>query len=123
MILNHVSLGVSQFEKSVAFYDTVLATLSVNRTHTIEGEAACYGDQFEFWIGCSCQTSSTAGSGVHIAFNATSEQAVEAFYTKALEMGGQCAGEPGLREHYAPGYFAAYVLDLDGNKIEAVVQL
>ena len=121
MILNHVSLGTNNLTLAITFYDAVLAPLGIARTHTIENEAAAYGEQFEFWIGCSCTSQPTSsGNGIHIALNAPSRKAVDAFYSTAIELGGKCEGVPGTRPEYGEGYYAAYVRDLDGNKIEAV---
>ncbi|GLQ72851.1 VOC family protein [Vibrio penaeicida] len=120
MIINHVSVGASNVEKSAAFYDKVLATLGISRSHTIEGEAISYGTNFEFWVGCICGKHSISGTGTHIAFNAPTEESVKAFHAVAIENGGLCAGEPGPRPEYGDAYYAAYVHDLDGNKIEAV---
>ncbi|WP_394246530.1 VOC family protein [Vibrio profundi] len=120
MILNHISIGATDVDAAVGFYDAVLGTLGVKRAHFIEGAAAAYGEQFEFWIGCPCEGGASVGNGTHVAFNAASPDMVDEFYRVALESGGQCAGKPGLRPEYADGYYAAFVLDLDGNKIEAV---
>lgn len=121
MILNHVSLGTNNLTLAIKFYDAVLAPLGIARTHTIENEAAAYGEQFEFWIGCSCTSqAASSGNGTHIAFNAPSRKAVDAFHSMAIEFGGKCEGPAGTRPEYGEGYYAAYVRDLDGNKIEAV---
>ena len=63
-----------------------------------------------------------AGPGFHLAFTAASREAVDAFHAAALEAGGTCDGEPGPREHYGPTYYAAFVSDPDGHKLEAVHQ-
>ena len=120
MILNHVSVGVSNVASSVGFYDSVLATLSIERSHYIENIAAAYGENFEFWVGCPFENSPSSGNGTHIAFNAPNIDAVDRFYETALEFGGTCAGMPGLRLDYGENYYAAFVRDVDGNKIEAV---
>lgn len=120
MILNHISIGVVDVTLAVTFYDEVLAPLNIERSHLIEGKAAAYGRQFEFWIGLPHSGDASVGNGTHIAFNAPTASAVDAFYLAALKGGGQCAGKPGLRPEYAENYYAAFVVDLDGNKIEAV---
>ncbi len=120
MILNHVSVGVSNVASAVAFYDSVLSALSVKRSHYIENVAAAYGENFEFWVGCPCENGASSGNGTHIAFNAPSKEAVDLFYATALELGGSCAGKPGLRPEYGETYYAAFVRDADGNKVEAV---
>ncbi|MHA2815159.1 VOC family protein [Vibrio campbellii] len=120
MILNHVSVGASDVVKAVGFYDSVLSTLSIKRAHYIENIAAAYGENFEFWVGSPCEGKATSSNGAHIAFNAPSKKAVDQFYTTAIELGGSCEGKPGLRPEYGETYYAAFVRDLDGNKIEAV---
>ncbi|MCW8334575.1 VOC family protein [Vibrio sp. SCSIO 43135] len=120
MILNHVSVGTQNLTLAIQFYDAVLATLSIARSHHIENIAAAYGEQFEFWVGHPCENPATSGNGTHIAFNAPSQQAVDSFYHAAMEQGAQCEGKPGLRPEYGETYYAAFVRDLDGNKIEAV---
>ncbi|MFB9215245.1 VOC family protein [Vibrio sinaloensis] len=120
MILNHISLGTTNVERAVNFYDSVLASLSIQRSHYIEGVAAAYGEQFEFWVGAPCEGKATASNGAHVAFNAPSRASVDAFYNTALEMGATCEGKPGPRPEYGETYYAAFVRDLDGNKIEAV---
>ncbi|HFQ5381104.1 TPA: VOC family protein [Vibrio vulnificus] len=120
MILNHVSVGASDVVKAVGFYDSVLSTLSIKRAHYIENIAAAYGESFEFWVGSPCEGKAISSNGAHVAFNAPSKEAVDQFYATAIELGGSCAGRPGLRPEYGETYYAAFVRDLDGNKIEAV---
>ena len=120
MILNHVSVGTSDITKAVSFYDSVLYTLAIKRSHYIENVAAAYGDNFEFWVGCPCESKASIGHGSHVAFNAPDQNAVDEFYRVAIELGGSCEGKPGLRPEYSESYYAAFVCDLDGNKIEAV---
>ncbi|EMN7207319.1 VOC family protein [Vibrio parahaemolyticus] len=120
MILNHVSVGASDVAKAVGFYDSVLSTLFIKRAHYIENIAAAYGENFEFWVGSPCERKTTSSNGAHIAFNAPSKEAVDQFYATAIELGGSCAGKLGLRPEYGETYYAAFVRDLDGNKIEAV---
>ncbi len=120
MILNHVSVGVSNVASAVVFYDSVLSALSIKRSHYIENVAAAYGENFEFWVGCPCENVASSSNGTHIAFNAPNQDAVDQFYATALELGGSCAGKPGLRPEYGETYYAAFVRDADGNKLEAV---
>ncbi|HAS6023919.1 TPA: DUF3265 domain-containing protein [Vibrio vulnificus] len=120
MILNHVSVGVSNVPSAVVFYDSVLSALSIKRAHYIENVAAAYGENFEFWVGSPCENAASSGNGTHIAFNAPNKEAVDQFYATALELGGECAGKPGLRPEYGETYYAAFVRDVDGNKLEAV---
>ena len=120
--LSHVSLGTNDFARAKAFYDAVLGTLQLKCVMDFPGGAA-YGRRFpDFWIqGPHDRGQASAGNGVHICFFAASEAQVKAFHAKALEMGGKDEGAPGLRPEYSQTYYAAFVKDLDGNKIEAMV--
>ena len=120
-ILSHVSLGTNDLPRALAFYDATLATLGIARVETLEGMAAAYGRQYpEFWIvlPCNDQPAST-GNGVHVGFNAASRDAVQAFHAAALMAGGSDEGAPGPRPDYGEPYYGCFVIDPDGNKIEA----
>ena len=121
-VLSHVSLGTNDYDRAKAFYDGVLATLQIRCVMDFPGGAG-YGREFpEFWIQRPHDGGRAGvGNGVHVAFLATSEAEVDAFHAKALELGGSCDGPPGLRPDYEKGYYAAFVRDLDGNKIEAML--
>ena len=86
---------------------------------------AGYGREVpEFWVGAPHDGGkAVAGNGTHIGFSAASKEEVDAFHAKALELGGADDGKPGLRPEYLPNYYAAFVRDPDGNKIEAVALL
>lgn len=126
-MLDHIGFQVSDYARSRAFYDAALAPLGlscvmeVTRAETNGGyEGAGYGaaGKPSFWIG--------AGGGValtgrlHVAFVAASRAAVDAFYAAAMAAGATDNGPPGLRAHYHPSYYGAFVLDPDGHNIEAV---
>ena len=123
-VLSHVSLGTNDFPRAKAFYDEVLATLQVRCLMDFPGGAG-YGRNFpEFWIQQPQDGGrASAGNGVHVCFLANSVGEVKAFHAKALERGGRDDGPPGLRPEYTPGYYAAFVRDLDGNKIEAMLMV
>lgn len=123
-MLDHVGLTVSDFAKSRAFYDAALAPLGIavvmEVTPEQTGGSAHAGDGSEgnpyFWVGTG-----GAGAGhVHVAFTANDRATVDAFYAAALAAGGRDNGPPGIREHYHPNYYGAFVLDLDGHNVEAV---
>ena len=122
--LSHVSIGTNDFPRAKAFYDAVLATLQVECLMDAE-DGSGYGRRFpEFWVGFPFEGGdATPGNGVHVCFHANSAEEVRAFHAKALELGGQDEGKPGLRREYADNYFAAFVRAPDGNKIEAVFVL
>ena len=122
-IVNHISIGTNQFEDAVAFYDAVLATIGAKRQHEITDIAVAYGKMFpEFWVQRPLNgEAATVGNGIHFAFLAPSRTAVNDFYAVAIRHGATSDGEPGLRSEYGPGYYGAFVYDLDGHKIEANV--
>jgi catechol 2,3-dioxygenase-like lactoylglutathione lyase family enzyme len=127
-MLHHISFGVCDIERSMAFYDAVLEPLSYQRVweDLRPGEpdqAVGYGrrgegDKFAIKLRTSGQLA--PGPGFHLAFAAPSREAVRAFHAAALAHGGQDNGTPGLRPGYGPDYYAAFVIDIDGFPIEAV---
>jgi catechol 2,3-dioxygenase-like lactoylglutathione lyase family enzyme len=116
--LDHIGLDVSDYNASKAFYDKALAPLGMKlMREPIEGLGG-YGDDFPFfWIG---QRGRGPDSGTHVAFRTEDRATVGAFHEAALAAGGKDNGGPGVREIYHPHYYAAFVLDPDGNNIEAV---
>jgi len=123
-MLHHVSVGVRDLERATNFYDTVLGTLGYNRVMEVLPVAVAYGvDEPSFWVQLPHnQQMATAGNGTHISLIARSQDAVDAFYAAAMELGAQNAGEPGPRPDYAPDYYCAFIYDLDGNKLEAALK-
>jgi catechol 2,3-dioxygenase-like lactoylglutathione lyase family enzyme len=110
-----VSLPVRDIARSRAFYERALRPFGVRVVENTLGVGFALGDQ-DFWIG---ERDVPAGS-VHIAFSAPDRETVDAFHAAAVEAGGGDNGPPGLRPHYHSGYYAAFVLDPDGNNVEAV---
>lgn len=119
-IIDHVGLTATDYQRSMAFYVAALGTLGLKPVSEFtEGGSSYAGfgkDRPVFWIG----TGKKHPGEAHIAFVASSRAEVESFYVAALANGGRDNGKPGLRAHYHPTYFAAYVLDPDGHNIEAV---
>jgi catechol 2,3-dioxygenase-like lactoylglutathione lyase family enzyme len=117
-MLDHVTLGVSDFERSKAFYDRALGPLGIERLYADGDDAAGYGanEKAFFWIGHK----GVLQTGAHVAFTAPDRETVDRFYKAALAAGGTDNGAPGLRPHYHEDYYAAFVLDPDGHNIEAV---
>jgi catechol 2,3-dioxygenase-like lactoylglutathione lyase family enzyme len=115
MMFDHVGIRVSDIGRSAAFYDAVLKPLGFVRCVSYEGGAG-YGPEGQpsFWLSLS------AAGGAHIAFAAESGASVDAFHLAGLEAGGRDNGAPGLRPDYGPNYYAAFLVDPDGNNIEAV---
>lgn len=122
-MLHHVSIGVADVARAAQFYDRVLRELGFGRVLEFLPYGIGYGYQLpQFWVQLPHDRSAASvGNGVHIAFNATSEAMVRAFHRAALEAGGTDDGAPGPRPDYGPDYFGAFVRDLDGNKLEAVL--
>src|SRR3979490_3446794 len=114
-MIAHTTLPVSNYSKSKAFYSDVLSTLGY-RNNMEYGKSAGFNDgkQTDFWISEEKSVVPT-----HLAFEASSRKKVEAFHKAALAAGAKDSGAPGYRD-YSPGYFAAFVIDPDGNNIEAV---
>ena len=119
-ILNHASIGTNDFERAVAFYDAVLATIGATRIMQ-HGEALAYGKAFpEFWVQRPLnEQPATTGNGMHLSFNAASKSEVDAFHAAAVANGGTCDGPPGPRPIYGEPYYGCFVRDPDGHKIEA----
>ena len=128
-MLHHISLGVSDIECSAAFYDAALAPLGYVRVWEdirpgAAGQAVGYGvpgGGDKLAIKYRPEGQRPPGPGFHLAFAAPDRQAVAKFHTAALEHGGRDNGGPGLRPHYGPHYYAAFVVDPDGHPIEAVI--
>lgn len=123
-MIGHLSLGVADLSRSTAFYDAALAPLGAVRVWSAD-DGAGYGFAGRpDVLALKLQTGrvSPPGPGFHLAFAAPSREAVAAFHAAALAQGGDNAGAPGLRPHYGDGYYAAFVIDPDGHKLEAVNQ-
>ena len=122
-MLDHVSLGVRDLAAAAAFYDAVLAPLGYVRLFGNQRGVGWGkpGDRDEGFAVLARGAETTAlGPGCHVAISAPSREAVGAFHAEAVRMGGIDDGPPGLREAYGPGYYACFVRDLDGHRIEAV---
>jgi len=123
-MLDHVSIPVPDVDRAAQFYDAVLATIGLHRRKERPG-AVGYGPATRaapvFWIlRRHDDGSATPGVGLHVSFQAPDRSSVHAFHDSALRHGGRDAGEPGLRPRYTMPFYGAFVLDLDGFKIEAV---
>jgi len=119
-VLSHISIGTNQFERAIAFYDQVLATLGCKRIMAHPG-AVAYGREYpEFWVQTPIDGQpASIGNGTHFGFGAANREAVRAFHAAALKAGGRDEGEPGPRPDYGEPYYGCFVRDLDGHKIEA----
>lgn len=120
-MLDHVTIGVRNVERSKLFYDAALKPLGIERLYA-EGEAfAGYGigSKAFFWIGQREEPQ----TGTHVAFATEERDVVDRFHQAALAAGGVDNGVPGLRPHYHSSYYGAFILDPDGHNIEAVCHL
>ena len=122
-MIDHTAVAVRDFDASKQFYDAALAPLGaslvmmVPEEHTGGAKVGGYGyDRPQFWL----YESDEPGPGRHYAFTADTRAEVGAFYEEAMAAGGRDNGAPGLRAHYHPNYYSAFVLDPDGNNIAAV---
>ena len=123
-MIDHVSIGVRDFDRAVRFYETVLATLGI--TKLVERvDTVGFGKKYpDFWLNRRGDLEiPRADDGMHICMRALSEVEVQAFHAAALGAGGTSDGEPGLRPEYTATYYAAFIRDAEGNRIEAVTFL
>ncbi len=131
-MFTYVCLGTRDLRRAITFYDATLAPLGLARCAT-PGEHAWEGwagwgtyerqgaVEIALWVGTPFDGSpATAGNGTMVALKAPSWAAVRAFHAAALAHGGRSEGAPGLRPHYNPDFYVAYVRDPDGNKLAAV---
>ena len=118
-MLDHLGLEVTDFDASRAFYERALAPLGISLLMQPVPEAAGFGEDQKpyFWI---FRRGGTPPNGVHVAFAAPSRERVDAFHAAAIDAGATDNGGPGVREIYHPSYYGAFVLDPDGNNVEAV---
>jgi catechol 2,3-dioxygenase-like lactoylglutathione lyase family enzyme len=120
-MIDHVSVAVRELDAAARFYQAVLATLGFTQLETRPATVG-FGKKYpEFWINLRTGVAPVPpGSGAHVCFRARSTELVDAFHAAALNYGGSSDGAPGLRPAHGEGYYAAFIRDLDGNRIEAV---
>ena len=125
-MIDHIGMSVRDIARATEFYRKALAPLGigvvmeVSAEDTGSGAAVGFGANWKpfFWIGEGFHPA--GDQHIHVAFTAPSREAVDAFYASAIAAGGKDNGPPGLRPHYHENYYGAFVLDADGNNIEAV---
>ncbi len=121
-MFSHITLGTNDITRASAFYRPVMATLGLSEPFKIPNSIV-FGDLAgpKIFIGVPFDRGAAShGNGEHVALLAPDRAAVDAFHAAALANGGSCEGAPGLRPHYHAHYYAAYVRDPDGNKLQAV---
>jgi catechol 2,3-dioxygenase-like lactoylglutathione lyase family enzyme len=119
-MIDHLSIGVRDVARARRFYDAALAPLGYKCLSAGAGSLG-YGDAaVALWIGAAKRPVPPDGdSGLHVCFAAPTRQSVDAFHAAALAAGGEDNGKPGLRPDYGGSYYAAFVVDPDGYRIEA----
>ena len=119
-MFDHVSIGVSDIARSKKFYDAALKPLGYSRLS--DGETSLgYGDKgVALWLGKTDKpVKADTDSGLHFCFSAKDRGAVDAFHAASVTSGGKDNGKPGVRADYSPNYYAAFVIDPDGYRLEA----
>jgi catechol 2,3-dioxygenase-like lactoylglutathione lyase family enzyme len=120
-MIDHVSVGVRPLDRAARFYELTLAPLGLSRLVTRPARIGFGKTYPEFWINLRADMARVEPeNGVHICLRAKSAEQVDAFHAAALNAGGSSDGAPGLRPHDRVRYYAAFVRDPDGNRIEAV---
>jgi catechol 2,3-dioxygenase-like lactoylglutathione lyase family enzyme len=120
-MIDHISVGVSDLDRSARFYEATLAPLGLSRLVTRPATVGFGKTYPEFWINLRAAMAQVAPeSGGHVCLRASATADVDAFHAAALQAGGRSDGAPGLRPHDRVRYYAAFIIDPDGNRIEAV---
>ncbi|TNZ71549.1 glyoxalase/bleomycin resistance/extradiol dioxygenase family protein [Vibrio parahaemolyticus] len=120
-MIDHFEIKVAAFEECRAFYMNALEPLGIELKWSDEN-AAGFGPSSEPNVRFLIEKG-VSNSTCHIAFSALDKRQVTAFHEAGLSAGGKCNGKPGLRSHYAPNYYAAFLIDPEGNNVESVVYL
>jgi len=120
MIIDHIGLAVSDYQRSKEFFAKALAPLGITLIEEVHGWAG-FGKagKPELWFGEHSETQKP----MHLAFAADSRAQVRQFYEAALQAGAKDNGPPGIRAHYHPNYYGAFVIGPDGHNVEAVCHL
>jgi catechol 2,3-dioxygenase-like lactoylglutathione lyase family enzyme len=119
-MLDHVSIGVRDIPKSKTFYDAALKPLGYGCLSAGEGSLGYGKEAVALWLSATGHpVPADTRSGLHFCFTAPDRKSVDAFHAAALKAGGKDNGKPGIRKDYSPGYYAAFVIDPDGYRIEA----
>ena len=123
-VISHITLGTNDRTRAARFYDAVLGALGFARLPKPDDKPPAYekngGMPTIYLYTPEDGRPATWGNGTHVAFVAETRDQVHAFHDRAVELGGMSEGAPGPRLHYGPDYYAAYVRDPDGNKLQAV---
>jgi catechol 2,3-dioxygenase-like lactoylglutathione lyase family enzyme len=119
-MLNHISIGVRDIARTKRFYDAALKPLGYKCLSESQDSLGYGRDAVALWItSAERPVPADAKSGLHFCFDAPTRKSVDAFHAMALHSGGRDNGKPGVRADYSPNYYAAFVVDPDGYRIEA----
>ena len=123
-MIDHVSIAVRDLASAARFYEALLATIGLAKLETRPATVG-FGKKYpELWLNHRAgMAPGGPDSGAHVCLRALSTEAVDAFHAAALRAGGSSEGAPGLRPQHGVGYYAAFIRDPDGNRIEAVTFL
>ncbi|WP_454856173.1 VOC family protein [Rhizobium binxianense] len=122
-MFDHVSIGVKSLERARRFYDAALSPLGYDRLSNSDGMIGYGAERVGFWVmETEHPVPADMRSGLHFCFVAPSEEAVRAFHAGGVANGGTDNGEPGVRPDYSQFYYAAFVIDPDGYRLEAYFQ-
>ncbi len=120
-MFNHISIGVRDIARSKAFYDSALVPIGYRRLSAGDGSLGYGMEEAAFWLNLTdSPVPDDPKSGLHFCFEAPDRDSVARFHAAALAAGGRDNGKPGIRADYSPDYFAAFVVDPDGYRLEAV---
>jgi catechol 2,3-dioxygenase-like lactoylglutathione lyase family enzyme len=119
-MINHVSIGAADIGRTKKFYDAALQPLGYSRLSSGDSSLGYGKDSVVLWIsGTKSPVKADPDSGLHFCFDAPTRKSVDAFHKAALAAGGRDNGAPGLRRDYGDNYYAAFVIDPDGYRLEA----
>lgn len=119
-MIDHVSIGVKDLKRASAFYEAVLGQIGLQKLVN-EPATVGFGKKYpEFWLNHRPERTFDSGTGSHVCLRTRNVESVNAFYDAAIEMGAAGDGEPGFRPEYHDSYYAAFIVDSDGNRIEVV---
>lgn len=120
-MIDHVSVAVRDLAAATRFYEVVLGALGLTKLESRPATVGFGKTYPEFWINLRADMAAVAPtSGAHVCFRARTTELIDTFHIAALQAGGFSDGAPGLRPRHGEGYYAAFIRDLDGNRIEAV---
>jgi catechol 2,3-dioxygenase-like lactoylglutathione lyase family enzyme len=123
-MFDHISIGVKDLARAQHFYDAALSPLGYERLTNFDGTVGYGAERAQFWVSeVERPVPADRGSGLHFCFVAPSREAVDAFHAAGIANGGEDNGQPGIRPDYSQFYYAAFVIDPDGYRLEAYFKI